>query len=517
MEVILFFLCLSLILFNMYRLIRNAFPIRKINVYLILEVFLVFIGCVYYLFFVNKGLVLFDEGYYVHSAERIYDGQIPYKDFSLQYSPGYFYLLAFLYKLFGPSILVGRYLSVSICVLIIIFSFILLNKLKVKSFNVILLSFLGIISFGYPLINIPTPIWAIILFAIMGSLAYLYWLSSNNRSKHIYFFIIGLLLSTCLFFRQNLGISFVLIFNILILITKEVKVKEKLISVLILNITWIVLTFLWIYHFFLRYGTGELIKFLDFSKRFATEFQFTYPPISYIFQPLGIIKLLPYYLPIFFLLLVLILFFKKLKTFRILSLFLVFLVGFFTYIYPNSELLHVYPFWGMLLVSLTILSERFKRKWIFNVTICVMICIGFYLTLFREYYRYSLPYKNYTVISQIPRLKGILLDKETSRGLDNIAHFINLKTSKKEYIFVYPYSPMLYFILERPNPSKDPIYSHPLWHQYTDKEILHEVKMKKTKYIITSGDYAFDADISQFILKQHEIFKSGFFKIFEII
>ena len=120
-----------------------------------LEFIFIILALIYYLIFVNKGLVFLDEGYFLHSAERIFNGQIPYKDFSLQYGPTFFYILAFLFKIFGPSILIGRLFAVFICVLIIAIVFLILNKLKV-SLGVIIISFLSLVSFGYPLINIPT-------------------------------------------------------------------------------------------------------------------------------------------------------------------------------------------------------------------------------------------------------------------------------------------------------------------------------------------------------------------------
>ena len=95
----------------------------KIKKYVVMEIILLLGAVLYYLSFVNKGIDLFDEGYFVHAAERIFQGEQPYRDFALQYTPVYFYLLAFLYKIFGPSILVGRFFSLSICILIVFFTF----------------------------------------------------------------------------------------------------------------------------------------------------------------------------------------------------------------------------------------------------------------------------------------------------------------------------------------------------------------------------------------------------------
>lgn len=56
----------------------------------------------------------FDEGYALYGAARILDGEVPYRDFWLVYAPAQFYVLAGIFKLFGPSILAGRIYDVII-------------------------------------------------------------------------------------------------------------------------------------------------------------------------------------------------------------------------------------------------------------------------------------------------------------------------------------------------------------------------------------------------------------------
>lgn len=49
-----------------------------------------------------------DEGYLLGGVTRILDGQVPYRDFHHTYGPGRFYLVAFLFRLFGEDLLVLR-------------------------------------------------------------------------------------------------------------------------------------------------------------------------------------------------------------------------------------------------------------------------------------------------------------------------------------------------------------------------------------------------------------------------
>ena len=58
-----------------------------------------------------------DEGILLQGAQRILAGQIPYRDFFSFYTPGSYYELAFVFRLFGSSVAVARTLLRSRCCL----------------------------------------------------------------------------------------------------------------------------------------------------------------------------------------------------------------------------------------------------------------------------------------------------------------------------------------------------------------------------------------------------------------
>lgn len=66
----------------------------------------------YSLQFYDRGLNLLDEGFILQHSKRIFDGQIPYKDFFTLTSPGAFYTQALLMKAFGLQVIVGRWAMV---------------------------------------------------------------------------------------------------------------------------------------------------------------------------------------------------------------------------------------------------------------------------------------------------------------------------------------------------------------------------------------------------------------------
>ena len=71
--------------------------------------FLLFVFCFTYLCaFVRYSTLEPDEGIVLRGAERILSGQIPYRDFFTFYTPGSFYLVAALFRIFGDTFAVAR-------------------------------------------------------------------------------------------------------------------------------------------------------------------------------------------------------------------------------------------------------------------------------------------------------------------------------------------------------------------------------------------------------------------------
>jgi hypothetical protein len=70
---------------------------------------LIFISCLAYLYiFRHYSSLEPDEGIVLQGAERVLNGQIPYRDFFSFYTPGSFYLVAGLFRIFGDSFAVAR-------------------------------------------------------------------------------------------------------------------------------------------------------------------------------------------------------------------------------------------------------------------------------------------------------------------------------------------------------------------------------------------------------------------------
>jgi hypothetical protein len=64
--------------------------------------------CLFLCIFLNYTSLNGDEGIILQGAQRVADGQVLYRDFFSFYTPGSYYFIALLFKLFGSSMLVAR-------------------------------------------------------------------------------------------------------------------------------------------------------------------------------------------------------------------------------------------------------------------------------------------------------------------------------------------------------------------------------------------------------------------------
>lgn len=474
--------------------------LRKFIKKYLLQILLLIIAFSYYLFFVNKNLVTFDEGYFVHVAQRIFSGEIPYKDFSLQYGPLYFYILALFYKLFDLTIYAGRFLSLIFCLSIIASIFYLLNLLKIKSKTVITLIFLSIVSFGYPLLNIPNLMWPTVFISILLIISFILYLKNNDIR---FLFFQGILIALLFLLKQNFALYYLLFYNLFFIFSKRKDIKGILKSLVVINLTSGLITFAWVYYFFLKDNLVGLIEYINFSRNFIAAYAFVYPPFTYFFKPLGFFKQIPYYLPIVVLGFTIVLFLRQKTDWRVILLSFSSVLGFFVAIYPQSDLLHVYPFFGLVLVSLILLFYKHKRFKYVAVFVLLCISIGFYLTFFQSIHE-NFYLKDKSMVS-LQRAKGILVEDYKLDTINSIENFLNKNTSNKDYVLFYPYHPLFYFLFDRKNPSKDSIYFVRAWRFYDDEKIIEEIKQKKTKYIVAYGLYDFDLKLSDFVISQERV------------
>ncbi len=116
-------------------------------------------ACLFYLAFdANRDVNIYDEGVAVYGAQRICDGEMPYRDFWTMYAPGNFYILAGIFKIFGSTLNVARTWSVLVMWMLAVGAALLANRVsgRVGAAIAVLIVTTAAGSYGFYAQPIPT-------------------------------------------------------------------------------------------------------------------------------------------------------------------------------------------------------------------------------------------------------------------------------------------------------------------------------------------------------------------------
>jgi hypothetical protein len=156
----------------------------------------------YFLLDLNRPLNLNDEGVAVYAAMRILDGDVPYKDFwMVGYTPGNFYVLAGLFKLFGPSIIVERVWDVLIRLTIVLVVYLFVRRLA-SPWAALITSVIVAIELIPPYFYYGYVAFPALLFCLVSVL----FLSSYFTDRRIHWVVLsGFAVGLALLFRHDFG------------------------------------------------------------------------------------------------------------------------------------------------------------------------------------------------------------------------------------------------------------------------------------------------------------------------
>jgi len=455
------------------------------------------------IFSYTHGFIPHDEGWIINPADRISQGQLPYRDFHYIYTPGVAYTIGLVFKIFGPSIVLSRIITL-IFSLLTIFSIIKLSKYITKKYYHYFLPVLIYVTWGPMHINFA---WPVIYAIWSGILTCLLLLVSIKKKSYLYFFLSGITTGLTILFKQNFGFA-LLINNLIFYIILRKSINKNHIFSHIFGVFLIPSAML--IYFLQNNALVPLINDLYFfmiEKYLLEGMQstpFIYPDIWFK----QIIKTILYLSPLIISTIAAILSFKKNKniTFIATFTFTFYLLG----IRPTTDQVHLVPLLSItgipLLIIYTLIKNDLLKKAIILFQI-LFILLGFYSALYRNYYRWNTPliYQNKSI--DHPRL-GVFSDDINQRLIVEIQQFVDKHTKPKSYIFIYNYSPSFYLLTDRKNPTKFIFMPHNLLTKNDMKEIIQNLKNKKVKVIITDIDIMIDKSIlSDYIQENYKPMK----------
>jgi hypothetical protein len=430
-------------------------------------------------FFHFRGVTYYDEGYILNAALRVAHGQIPYKDFDMVYTPFSFVYTSVFLKLFGESLFAER-LGAFVISLFSLFAIYLLLKLITKNGWLILASLLFFVSWGPTHINFAWPVMFAICFLLYA--LYFYLLGINQISKR-YFFFSGVMTVLVFLSKQNFGTGVFLVFVISFFFL-QLNNKKKLLLYYILGTAFVSGLYLLILA-----STGSLSPFIQnvylytlkrviLDKGLDTPFLYEG---SYIAK---YVKLLFYISPLIISLIAFLVLFNKHK--KLLFIPLAIAVFYLLGVRPTTDYVHVSPLIAISFLPLTFLIIYTKKGYVKNISLAVLLFltgVGFYTAYFKGYYQWEAPIKDYTYLSKNPRMQ-IFLTERMSTDADALQKYVDSRTKKEEYIFVNYYSPLVYFITNRDNPTPYDLINInqlPSSYQY---QIIQILKQKKVKLVM---------------------------------
>lgn len=161
---------------------------------------LALLGLAYNALYFNRGIELTDEGYEIYASYRIFQGQVPYRDFFVFYTPGAYFIHALMFGLFGPHLLVGRIEMLLIGSTLPIIVYLMARQLLPSRWAFLA----GMVAVFWGTSHWPTPMasWYALFWSVL-SIACLAAYLSTGRLVWIMFG--GLLAGLSVVFKQNFG------------------------------------------------------------------------------------------------------------------------------------------------------------------------------------------------------------------------------------------------------------------------------------------------------------------------
>lgn len=398
------------------------------------------------IYFHFRGLIVHDEGYVLNSADKLLRGLIPYKDFHYSYTPLSIFLTTASFILFGSSIFSSRILMLLLSLISCLLIYYIV-KMSAKKDLYAFLAVIAYIAWGPNHINFAWPV----MFVLPLTLLSIYLTLLYSRTKHSFLpFTIGLVLFGAFLAKQNFGIIFLPIFVHFLTFYKN---QFQKILQLVYGYVWGVILFI-IYLLATQSFEGFLSDFYAFTIKkviinqdITTSILFIDTPIQTLFRA-GIYFVLPV---ISVLSICILIYRKKYQLIFIPTItFIYFVVG----MRPTSDYVHLVPLLSLVGLPSAILVNKLPLPFVkaaMYITLVVIITAGFQTSLFKGYYRWDIPLSENN--SYLKGKAGIYTNSKFFSEYNEIKSEVDNYSFDGDYIYFDTYSPLLYFLLDRPQPN----------------------------------------------------------------
>lgn len=449
-------------------------------------------------FFSLFGLFYPDEGYILHTASRLLNGEVMYKAFHFVYTPLSAWIPATFFLVFGESIFVGRVSAVFVAFLSVCALYFLSRK---YTKNILLRFFLPVtyLSWGFSHINF---IWPSMVAISCGIFGCFFYLTQKGWKQYVF---AGFFSGLSLLSKQNIGLSVCICFFILSLLFQNGRLKRN-ISGLFQFLGGAALVS--VVFFLILFSQGALRAFwdnfyLNIFQKIVVEGTLN-TPLVYGEGVYAWLKFFYYISPLLFSFPALYLCIKKRSPLMLLPVFCVFV--YLAGIRPVTDYVHISPLMalsGLPLLPLFIFIRNKKIVFPLIFYAALVIFTGFYNPLFLYYYRWQEPILKQT--NFVGGRAGIFLDDKYKDEIPELTTEINALSEKGTYIFINYYAPMVYFLLDRRNPTKYDYLSANAISEVEQQDIIKNLKEKNVQVALTHEIVKNDTSLSYQYIAKHFI------------
>ena len=442
-----------------------------------------------------------DEGTLVYGAQIVAQGALPYRDFFEVMGPGSFYFLGLFFKLFGPNILVARAVLLLTASLTVILLYWMTRRVYQGPFELLPSLFYLVISF--PLWPATNHHWDSNFFGLLAIGAFFLW---QDRGKWWLLALAGILAGLTSCFIQQKGLCLVAALSMVIIINsiRTIDSKPRIgVHLGILLGSYAVVGGILILFFYFAGGLSDLIyanliwPLTRYENVNRVPYGYGVKTLYYVYYrqilqeifsvPMGMFLTHPIMLPFFL----------------VLSLpFLLIAFGGFSFLNVSnrSKIFNkaLLSYWA---IGFAFWISEFHRRDIMHLIYGSPLL----LVLFFVIYNYYLKNKSFLKFIGISLIAGCLIlfgglnsliaahPKEkivTQRGVlygfegDPALKFLIEHIKPGDYVFIYPYYPMYYFLADIKNPTR---YSILLYHINTKaqfNEVIKSLEEKKVEYVL---------------------------------
>ena len=444
-------------------------------------------GLRYWLWYFDRNVNLLDEGSTAAQAMRVLNGELIYRDFFTVVTPGSYYTVAWLFQLFGPSLMVLR--STALVTGLAILLVTLLIARRVMSWPFAAAAALMTTVWGWFLVTPNFYSLQAALFALIALWCYLRY-ADGNSSRWIV--IAGVVTGLAAMIKQNVGAYAAVAIVASIWLSRQKSARATALFTGGICVP-VVPTLL----FLILSGAGPYLYeswvYYPLAK-YPERFALAYPSF---FEPLGehgafeLWVRLVIYLPVVVYPLTAVVMVRAREHRQ--ALVAIALMGLLLLLqsWPRADVPHI--LFGLqptyiLFAYVLYVASRGRA-----VLTAVMLTPLLWL-LWNGYQRTDWEYANYVAYLKNDRARGVATVPMDAQRIDLVTQYVRANTAPDEPIFVVPWAAGFYFLTDRANATRTDFML------FEDPEaypcLLARLEERKPKYVIYG--YTWDVDNRRF-------------------